>query len=415
MLLKGTGATGGPEYLPTQHTPVAVPKEVQVRVLVSSTPGYGHVLPMVPLARALLAAGHEVLWATAADACQRVAAAGIEVTAAGITEEQLGDTRRAIMADAAGLRPEQLAGHVFPRMFGAARTPPMLTELLPVAQSWRPDLLVHEQGELAGPLVAELVGVPHVTHAFGGAAPAAIVADAAEQVATLWAQHGTPMPPYAGCFDHLYIDICPTGLQTVSLDHVGEIQQLRPVSYTGEPVALPAGVTRDDPRPLVYLTLGTVQSRPDLLRTVVAALGELDVRLLVTVGPRGDPAAFGALPPNVMVERYVSQAAVLPLCAAVVSHAGSGTVLGAAGLGLPQVCLPQAADQFRNTEGLVRAGAGIGLHPDQVDSAAVAEAVRKVLDDPAIRAGAGRLSQEIAAMPGPGEVVTRLEELVSPG
>ena len=46
-------------------------------------PGYGHVLPMVPLARALLAAGHEVLWATSADACPRVAAAGIETAPAG--------------------------------------------------------------------------------------------------------------------------------------------------------------------------------------------------------------------------------------------------------------------------------------------------------------------------------------------
>ena len=76
-----------------------------MRVLVTSTPGYGHVLPMVPLARALLAAGHEVLWATAADACPRVAAAGFEVAAAGLTEAQMGDTRRAIAAATAGLQP----------------------------------------------------------------------------------------------------------------------------------------------------------------------------------------------------------------------------------------------------------------------------------------------------------------------
>jgi UDP:flavonoid glycosyltransferase YjiC (YdhE family) len=116
-----------------------------------------------------------------------------------------------------------------------------------------------------------------------------------------------------------------------------------------------------------------------------------------------------------MVERWVSQAAVLPLCAAVISHAGSGTVFGAAGLGLPQVCLPQAADQFRNTEGVVRAGAGIGLHPDDVTPDAVAEAVSAVLTRPQFRAAAGELSQEIAAMPGPEQVVTRLDSLVSRG
>jgi UDP:flavonoid glycosyltransferase YjiC (YdhE family) len=386
-----------------------------VRVLVSSTPGYGHVLPMVPLARALRAAGHEVLWATAADALQRVAAAGIEVTAAGRTDEQMVDARRAIAAATADMRPEEFPRYVFPRLFGEARTPGMVRDLLPVAQQWRPDLLVHEQGELAAPLVAEIVGAPHVSHAFGGAVPGEILADAGEMVAPLWAEHGVPLPPYAGCYQHLYLDISPAALQTVPLDHIATVQPLRPVSYTGEPGGLPAGLSDDDVRPLVYLTLGTVFNKPDVLRAVVSALAALEIRLLVTVGPQGDPAALGPQPTQVMVERYVSQTAVLPLCAAVVSHGGSGTVFGAAGLGLPQVCLPQAADQFRNTAGLVRAGAGLGLHPDQADGAAVAEAVRRVLDDPEIRAAAGRLSQEIAAMPGPDEVVTRLEELVSSG
>ena len=385
-----------------------------MRVLVSSTPGYGHVLPMVPLARALVAAGHDVLWATAADAAQRVAAAGIEVTAAGRTEAQLGDVRREIAAATAGLRPEQVPLYVFPRLFGVARTPTMVRDLIPVAERWRPDLVVHENGELAAPLVAEVLGVPHVTHAFGGGVPAGILADASERLGPLWAEHDLPLPPYAGCFEHLYLDICPAALQTVSLDHVGEIQQLRPVVYTGEPADLPAGLGPHDPRPLVYLTLGTVQNRPDVLRTVVAALAELDVRLLVTVGPQGDPAALGPLPPQVMVERWVSQAAVLPLCAVVISHAGSGTVLGAAGLGLPQVCLPQAADQFRNTAGVVSTGAGLGLHPDDAGPEAVADAVSAVLREPHFRAAAAELSRQVASMPGPDQVVTRLEQLVTP-
>ena len=386
-----------------------------MRVLVTSTPGYGHVLPMVPLARALLAAGHDVLWATSSDACPRVVAAGLEVTPAGRTDEQMADARRALVAATAGMRPEELPRYVFPRLFGAARTPGMVSDLLPVVQQWRPDLVVHEQGELAAPLVAEIVGAPHVAHAFGGAVPAELVADAGEHVAPLWAEHGVPLPPYAGCYEHLYLDICPPALQTVSLEHMPAVQPSRPVAYTGEESALPAGLSTADSRPLVYLTLGTVFNKPDVLRAVVAALAALEIRLLVTVGPHGDPAALGPQPAHVMVERYVSQTAVLPMCAAVVSHAGSGTVFGAAGLGLPQVCLPQAADQFRNTAGLVRAGAGVGLHPDQADSAAVAEAVRRVLVDPEIRAAAGRLSQEIASMPGPDEVVTRLEALVSPG
>ena len=95
----------------------------------------------------------------------------------------------------------------------------MLDDLLPVAREWQPDLVVHEKGELAAPLVATLVGVPHVTHAFGGAMPAAILADGAS-TSRPCGPAGSPMPPYAGCYQHLYLDICPPSLQTVPLDHI---------------------------------------------------------------------------------------------------------------------------------------------------------------------------------------------------
>ena len=54
-----------------------------MRVLFSSTSGHGHVIPMLQLARAFQAAGHDVLWATAAQATPRVTAAGVDAVASG--------------------------------------------------------------------------------------------------------------------------------------------------------------------------------------------------------------------------------------------------------------------------------------------------------------------------------------------
>jgi UDP:flavonoid glycosyltransferase YjiC (YdhE family) len=106
---------------------------------------------------------------------------------------------------------------------------------------------------------------------------------------------------------------------------------------------------------------------------------------------------------------------VLPCCAAVVSHGGSGTVLGAASLGLPQVCLPQAADQFRNAVGVERAGAGVALSPAGATPEAVADAVRHILTSPGPRRAAEAVGAEIEAMPSPDDVVTRLEDLARRG
>jgi UDP:flavonoid glycosyltransferase YjiC (YdhE family) len=75
---------------------------------------------------------------------------------------------------------------------------------------------------------------------------------------------------------------------------------------------------------------------------------------------------------------------------------------------LPQLCLPWAADQFRNAEGGRRAGAALALSPAEVTPAAVREAVERLLADPELRAGARRVAAEIAAMPAPEAVVSIL-------
>jgi UDP:flavonoid glycosyltransferase YjiC (YdhE family) len=387
-----------------------------MRVLVSTTAGHGHVLPVVPLARALLDAGHQVVWATGDEACGLLVAAGIDAEPAGMPAAELGPRRAALFASFADVPPAERAGHVYPAMFGELLAPRMLEDLLPLARDWRPDLLVHEQGELAAPLVAALLGVPSVAHGFGTAVPGPFVAAAGERLAPMWAEHGLPVPAYAGCFASPYLDIYPPSMQGQGAAHIPERLLLRPVSWTGpEPDRLPELVLAPDDRPLVYLTLGTVNRDATLLGELLAALAVLDVRVLATVGPGGDPEVLGPQPRNVAVERFVSQTAVLPHCDAVVSHAGSGTVLGALALGLPLVCVPQMADQFRNSEAVSRAGAGVVLRPGEAGAEAgadaVSAAVQAVLGANEYRHAAAELAAEIAAMPAPEDVVPALEAL----
>ena len=77
-----------------------------MRVLMSSTAGYGHVLPMLPLAGALQRRGHEVLWAAPADISGRVRAAGITATETGLTDAEAAPLRVAGRSSVAGMPPE---------------------------------------------------------------------------------------------------------------------------------------------------------------------------------------------------------------------------------------------------------------------------------------------------------------------
>jgi UDP:flavonoid glycosyltransferase YjiC (YdhE family) len=113
----------------------------------------------------------------------------------------------------------------------------------------------------------------------------------------------------------------------------------------------------------------------------------------------------------VRVERYVPQTLVLPYCDVVVSHAGSGTVLAALALGLPQVCLPQGADQFLNAAAVSSAGVGISFMPGEQDAHAVRDAIVRILDDASSREAADRVRTSIASMPSPDDVASELEAL----
>ena len=302
---------------------------------------------------------------------------------------------------------------LFGKMFGAVASPSILTDLAPVALEWRPDLVVADAAEFAGHIVAAELGVPSVTKGFGPLLPERRVAAAGAEVAVLWRSRGLEPRPYGGAYEQLYLDIYPPGLHPAAATHVPHRQLLRPETDDGHrwaasDVPLPDG---PDGAPLVYVTMGTVFNTPDPLKLVLAGLAELDARVLVTVGPQADPSVLGSQRPHVRVERYVPQSAVLPQCDAVVSHAGSGTVLATLALGLPQLCLPQGADQFLNAAAVASAGAGISLMPGEASPAAVGQAVARLLGEETFRSAAGGVSEAMAAMPSPDEVAGVLEAL----
>jgi UDP-N-acetylglucosamine transferase subunit ALG13 len=362
---------------------------------------------MVPLARAFLDRDDEVLWTSAAEALPRLEAEGFRAVAAGLGEaEGMARFAERFSAEAQALAPQDRPLFMFPRIFGSVRAGPMLADLLPVVREWQPNLIVHDAADLAAPIAAATIEVPSVNHGFGGLLPRERVAAADAVVAPLWEAHGLEPRPYGGCYDHLYLDIFPPSLSAGDAAHVPEVQPLRPVPFAtagDEPV--PEWLLAEDPSPLVYVTFGTVFNQDlSVVATVVDALRDLPLRVLVTLGPRGEPDALGPQPANVHVARYIPQTEVLPRTTVVVSHAGSGTFLAALSVGLPHLCLPRAADQFDNAAACVRSGCGLVLQPSEVDAEGVRVAVERLLGEEGFRAAAARLRGELGEMPAPDEV-----------
>ena len=387
-----------------------------MRVLMSAPSGLGHVNPLVPLVIAFLDRGDDVVLATAEPSYGRVRALGIQATEIGLAAPDAHALALERFPELRDLPGSQVATQMFPRLFGAVCAESSLAGLLEVAREFRPHVMVHDAADFAAPIVAAAIGVPNVCQGFGFAVPPERVQQAADRAAHLWVGLGLEAPPFGGCFDHLYIDPYPPSLQPGGLDHIGRIVRRAPEAATAHPdETLPEALAADLADPdvtFVHVTFGTVYNRsPDVAETVRGA-ARLDAVLLVTTGPGGDVTTFGDLGPRAHVHTYVSQALVLPRATVVASHAGSGTLLGALAHGVPQLCVPQAADQFRNASAVSSAGAGRQLI-DCVDADTVEQELRFLMTDPTTRTCASALAEEIRSMPTSAHVADVIAELAA--
>lgn len=387
-----------------------------MRLLFASTSGLGHVQPLVPLAQRALERGHDVTWGTGPDAIPRLSARGFEVVTAGASSAERMSEYRRRWPESSTLQGPELVAHMFPRLFGSVAAHAAFRAMGDAFDTARPDLVVHDAAEFASPIIAAARGLPHVTHGFGLVVPAERVELASARTEELWNEVGLPRRPFGGCYDHLYLDIYPPSLQRDALRHIPNRQLLRPASTDAAPgEVIPDATLRAiaaSPRPVVYLTFGTVFNVNDSFAAAIAGLSSLDVIAVVTVGPNSDPQAFGPLPNHVAIERYIPQSLLLPYVRAVVSHAGSGTLLATLAAGLPQVCLPQAADQFRNADAVAGVGAALTLTgPPSANAEAIATATLAILENDRHRDAARTLAEEIASMPSLDDVVDVLVAL----
>lgn len=372
----------------------------------------GHYHPLVPLARAAGAAGHEVAFATGDPFRSSVEDAGFTAFSAGLSVDRW-------QRELSDLGLERLARtdyrpFFFGRVFTDLEVPARLSDLLRIVELWRPDVLVHGVAEFAGPLAAALAQIPHATCGFGPLLQPEIAKLAGEAVGRHWQAAGLD-PGDGRMYRSLYLDPCPPGLQVCEIAELKRTLQIRPESPEQSESESPLPWLMELPdRPTVYLTLGTVFNRDlEVFSRVLEGLEGKDVNVIATVGPDRDPDALGPQPANIRLFGYVPQAQLLGRCDLVICHGGASSTFGALSFGLPLLILPRGADNFYNAERVLSAGAGRSLLDDEITAEAVGNEVAFLLTDDDCHNAAALIAGEITAMPAPARAVTSLENLAA--
>ena len=128
-----------------------------MRILFSTVPAHGHLLPLLPLADAAKREGHDVVVATGREGVIEAVRRGFTAWDVGPSRAETDAAFRAAVPDLSVIAPEQRIPTVVAGVFGAAAFR-RAEQLVPRAIEWSPDVVVHSISELAGAIAAARTG-----------------------------------------------------------------------------------------------------------------------------------------------------------------------------------------------------------------------------------------------------------------
>lgn len=416
-----------------------------MRVLLLTFGTQGDVMPFVALGQQLLAAGHEVTLAAPSRYASLVGAAGVNfgpIDDGPLAQLDLGATIGAVSDN--GFAAKARLARQLPAMFSI-----VFQDAWRVADELAPDVVVHNGQVLAGPTIAERLGVPAV---LGLPLPMYVPT---REFAWLgvdlpwlpdWANRASyvgmkaNMLAFAGALDRFRTGLglarrphrhdpllAADGSHTLTLHAISPAVLPRPSDWPDEAVVTgywfpnAAQALADDVQHFladgstpVYLGFGSMAGRDPgaTAAAVLEALGRLGLRAVISRGWGGVELASDN--PDVLVVDQVPHELLLPRVRAAVHHGGAGTVAGAVRAGVPQVVCPYVADQPFWAHRMQALGVAPDPLPQRALTAdALIERLGTVLTEPSYAARAAALGVRVRAEDGRAEAVKLIERVVA--
>lgn len=381
-----------------------------MRVLFTTLGSPSHARSQLPLARVFATAGHDVLVATTPTLAAAFDQNDIPVTACmrDLTPQSF---FRPEPAEQQGKSEPQ---DPMTRLMSGPLARKLWDEVFPVAQEFRPDLILRDGMDLSACLIAERLGVPQLPTPSGTTNtidPATVLPGlnglrtelglAAQQDPLSLIPHGRIdyVPPAFSFTQHL-----PAALsyrQNVSVDPGAVLPQWIARLPTDRPLVLAAlGYAL----PMLEAMKADGNARPPFpmpdpaatLRSVIEAVARLD-ECTVIVATAGIPADTTGLPPHVHVTDRVPQPLLLECVDAFLTHGGFNSIREAMRTATPMAVLPQFGDQAPNAERVEQLGLGRAITEPTPEG--IATAVRETLADPGILARAREARLAMLALP----------------
>ena len=117
---------------------------------------------------------------------------------------------------------------------------------------------------------------------------------------------------------------------------------------------------RNNDKPLIYISFGSLGAGDtDLLKRLIATIGELPYRALVNVGDY--KSTYENVPGNVIIESWFPQPSVIPQVDAVIHHGGNNSFTECLYFGKPAIIMPYVWDGHDNATRVDETGHGFKM------------------------------------------------------
>lgn len=176
------------------------------------------------------------------------------------------------------------------------------------------------------------------------------------------------------------------------------------------PYEVPVFAKNND-KPLLYISFGSLGAGDtDLLKRLIATVGELPYRALVNVGDYKD--SYENIPGNVIIESWFPQPSVIPQVDAVIHHGGNNSFTECLYFGKPAIIMPYVWDGHDNATRVDETGHGFKMPRYDWTTEELAEKLSFMINDPAMQAKLAATARHMQSQNGPRKAATILNRLL---
>ncbi len=386
-----------------------------LRVLFSIIPGHGHFFPTLPLAKALIDSGHEVLYATSESYGSTIRGHGFDSVGVGIDY-----TQGSVEWEDADTTPIE-------EIMFVTGPPVMLADLSEYLDGGSVDVVLVDPAESGSMVAAEVSGVSWGAVVAGrrtGFMPGFVPFDPGDRAKSFYftARHTyhemrasaglEPVELLPGEYGYdRYFSLCMApesinGWPLPAQHHTSH--PLRPEVHSSDSDDSWIDELPDD-APIVAVSFGTLFGSTDLYTEAVRSVLSTGSRVVVSTSYELEVEED-----RLVKTKWVSMDRLLAKADLFVHHAGWGSTVAALATGTPSVAVPIGADQFVNSQSIKNTGAGLIVPRGEVLES-LGTTIDEVLGDQLYGLNAQRIKAEIDAMPSAHECVPLVEELAAKG